>query len=34
MRQHWFALMQKQDSEWSQTQTPAPEPTEDDDTAP
>ncbi|NWC92960.1 MULTISPECIES: M949_RS01915 family surface polysaccharide biosynthesis protein [unclassified Pseudomonas] len=24
MRQHWFALMQKQDTDWSQQQTPAP----------
>ncbi|MCS4311280.1 MULTISPECIES: M949_RS01915 family surface polysaccharide biosynthesis protein [unclassified Pseudomonas] len=36
MRQHWFALMQKQDTEWNQTQTQTQSqaPTEDDDTAP
>lgn len=36
MRQHWFALMQKQDSEWSQSQAqPQPqEPTDDEETAP
>ena len=34
MRQHWFALMQKQDTEWSQTQTQPQDPVEDDDTAP
>ena len=34
MRQHWFALMQKQDAEWSQAQTQPPEPVEDDETAP
>lgn len=34
MRQHWFALMQKQDTEWSQTQTQPQAPTEDDDVAP
>ncbi|AMN80894.1 MULTISPECIES: M949_RS01915 family surface polysaccharide biosynthesis protein [Pseudomonas] len=34
MRQHWFALMQKQDSDWSQTQVQPQDPTEDDDTAP
>ena len=34
MRQHWFALMQKQDTEWSQTQTQPQAPTEDDDTTP
>ena len=34
MRQQWFALMQKQDSDWSQSQTQPQEPTEDDDTAP
>jgi len=28
MRQHWFALMQKQDTDWSQQQTPSA--TEDD----
>lgn len=33
MRQHWFTLMQKQDTEWSQSQTqPQPqEPTEDEE---
>ncbi|WP_460136051.1 M949_RS01915 family surface polysaccharide biosynthesis protein [Pseudomonas sp. S1_E04] len=34
MRQHWFALMQKQDSEWSQAQTQPQAPTEEEDTAP
>lgn len=36
MRQHWFALMQKQDADWSQSQAqPQPEdPTEDDESAP
>lgn len=34
MRQHWFALMQKQDAEWSQAQTQPQEPTEDEETAP
>ncbi|MCX4067427.1 hypothetical protein OR626_24755 [Pseudomonas sp. S1Bt30] len=34
MRKHWFALMQKQDSEWSQAQTQPPEPTEDEETVP
>ena len=34
MRQHWFALMQKQDAEWSQAQTQPQAPTEDEDTAP
>ncbi|WP_460150594.1 M949_RS01915 family surface polysaccharide biosynthesis protein [Pseudomonas sp. S3_A03] len=34
MRQHWFALMQKQDAEWSQAQAQPSQPTEEDDTAP
>ena len=34
MRQHWFALMQKQDAEWSQAQTPPQESSGDEETAP
>ncbi|KWU52033.1 M949_RS01915 family surface polysaccharide biosynthesis protein [Pseudomonas palleroniana] len=30
MRQHWFALMQAQDADWSQSQTQSPDPVEDD----
>ena len=35
MRQHWFALMQKQDADWSQSQAQpqAQDPTEDDESA-
>lgn len=34
MRQHWFALMRKQDADWSQSQTQPQQPTEEDDVAP
>lgn len=34
MRQHWFALMQKQDADWSQALAQPPVSTEDEDAAP
>jgi len=34
MRQHWFALMRKQDADWSQSQSQPQQPTEEDDVAP
>ncbi|MDN5486551.1 MAG: hypothetical protein L0G18_23170, partial [Pseudomonas sp.] len=34
MRQHWFALMQQQDADWSQSQAQPQAASEDDESAP